>query len=692
VAEEIPLPETDLEREVALMPVVDALVEQTGGEIDLGGDEEPEDGPPEPPDRGDLWDGLGEEGRKALAFELTDILTMHDAAVRDRRDLEDEIDQHYHMAAEQIHAGRGADSETLVSGLLMSIVDQADARIVDNIMGVDPLTRVDPIVREDDEDEVEQKKRQAFATKSGRFMHSFAMNDMRMDRKIPIVTHRACKVGTAVVHPVEVEREVYSRYVDTKGNEQEQSKSHFGIDAIVVPNRDVIAWPVDNPLWQELKILGHRSYLSLAEFRRLADQLEVSEEDREHIETGQPYDDALPHERGRVESESTELKEKLGHIQVTDVWLEHEVEIKGKKKFVKMHVILNEDTRILMRAATNRRPNRRRPYFPIRYKILDDQAWGVGAGEEVLSCQTADTALWNLDLDNIAAGAYNVIQVRAGSSTDKLFDRVMPGQKVVVDTIGEDFQPTSMGGAALGLEVAKEDVVNRATRYSGLSPVLGGQGDPTLKSGGGTGSTVALIEQAGKKFGKVDRTMREDWSDLFQDVFETITLRAPDGVYYRYASPGDAAQVKMMKYLPYRGPVSEAYRVTVKAPDAATSREARKHSRLTLWQFVNQHIQLEMQVAQMVYADNPEMIRRHTEAGLQYMNEFARSIIEDHNIPTLASTLPKLPEPTPQDQKINELMQQLQQSEQQLQAMMAQMQGQPPPQPGEPAPQQQGVM
>jgi hypothetical protein len=333
-------------------------------------------------------------------------------------------------------------------------------------------------------------------------------------------------------------------------------------------------------------------------------------------------------------------------------------------------MIVHEDTQQILLLDKNRFWNELFPYFPVRYKVLDEASWGMGMGDEIINIHAQDSALRNLQMDNLMSGAFNLIQVTAGSMADVLIDRPLPGQMVPVDKPGEDIVATPMGGKAEGVDDTIQQNRFFGREATGLAPVLGGQGDPTMKSGAGTGSTLALIEQAGKKFGAVDRKMRMDLSDFFSFCLDMVTQYAQDGLYYKYVSDEDAHKIELYKYEPIRGIVDDNFRVFASAPNAATSKEGRHQSLMVWWQFFNQHTQLIMEMAGQVYGEeNPAGFSEWMEKTVKFMDWIVHQIAHTQEIPGMASLMPELPEKTPVLEKMNALMQQIQQLSQQVEQM-----------------------
>lgn len=679
-----------LDLEATTAALTGALADSGASIEDIGRQDRPAEGPaPEIPGAGEQID-LTPEERDNLAAKLCDLIDQYMSACRVQQEREREIELHYALQADATLGGISSESQHLNSELMMSQVDQVTARIVDNIRNVQPLPRAEPIIEEGSESEVETIKAHGQATE--RFLHGFSMHDMGMREKFHPIVHRTAKVGTCVLSPRWVRRNEEQRYYDLQGEATRGKKIRETIVVDMPRNYDVIVWPPTSPNWQEADILGHFFYMTTAQWRSFAlRQLEMSRGEIEELEAepeGRQRTDDRYNWYGGVDR-SQEMDDDVGRHRIGCLYAR--LILPGDFEATDLQIYIRQDRRKILWIGKNRHWNGLRPYFPIRYKIIDDFAWSMGVGHEAIFCTVEDAMLRNLQMENLVASGYHVFLARAGSSVDYLGDRPMPGQVIPVDDVEEDFKPVAMGVALPQINDAMADNRFRLQQATGLSSVMSGLGDPVMKSGAGTGSTVALIEQAGKKFGHVDMVMRDDLSAFYQGILMMVHQYAPNGLFYQYAAEEDASILQMTKYKPVRDYAMDRLRISVRAPNAATSREGRKSSYTMLWQFANQHYQLWLQGLERLLQEeqNPAGFARALREVLLFQNGLARSVIEEHDIPGLASLMPKIPEMTPADQQINAMMQQLQQAQNQIQQLQQQLQqmkmmggGGMPPQPG----------
>lgn len=630
---------------------------------------------------------LSAQEEAALASYLCEICDRYDGVMDGRREIEQDIQLAYKMASDPQQMGRGPAASEIVSELTMSLTDQASARITANIMGVEPIAKVTPIDGPGQEDLVSIETAEA----TQRFLQEYSLREMGLKVKLPLAIHRVCKVGTCVLKAEwqTKKKMVWKLREDIVSGRQSyiRTPQYDGkVNVQLVPNRHVIIWPPTLSDWQEdYEIVGQEEFYSTSRWHALAASLGLESDVVAAVDAQPGGESDFLGEEILAESgvDAVPMRETMPMTKLTELWCD--LVIPGRLEAEKFQVILHRDTRKILWADYNRYQNQKHPYFPLRYKLVDELAWGDGVGHEIRMHQAVDSALRNLELDSLKAGAYWVVLRRSGWVHETLTDRVIPGQVIPVDDVNADFKPVKLGGEVPELRSARQDNSFGAREASGQAPVLSGLGDPIQKSGTGTGATVALIEQAGKKFGQVDSTIRNDLSAFYQFVLELIAQMAPDGVYYRCANESDARILMSLRWTPPKGDIGSLYHIWAQAPSAANSQEARKQSLVMASQYLEQHLQMWLPMAQQILQqENPAALDRLLREVADFRRMLAYQVIEDYDIPGVKDRIPDLPEPTPEDQVINQLMQQLQQMQQQLQQLQGQMQPQQPLPPEQP--------
>lgn len=619
---------------------------------------------------------LTETESSELAEELCQLLLSYNAMMKERWEREDEIEDAYAMLPKAGEHGDYQGAARMVSEKLMSTVDQAKARITRSLMDIQPLMQVQPI----EGSTVRGEQAVAMAKAAESFLENYGKREMRLESLLSLAVLRLCKVGTAVLR-VEWKEKTEPTYMETSdGFRVPIERKMGGVSASLVRNRDCVVWPAWIQDWQEeYEVVGHRSYCTISQWRVKARELGVDSEIAAEIERRArgATDEGAEMELERQDIRASHVTNEEGIVQLTELWCNRVMP--GQDQPVRFQVILHEETKRILWIDKNRLDCQRHPYYPLRYKATDGSAWGQGAGHEVLMAQAADTAFRNLEVDNLMSSAFGMVLLKQGTLADALMDRPHPGMRVATEDPSGDIEVKSLasGGPLELLYQAIAANEARATAATGMASVLQGQGDPTLKSGAGTGAVMALVEQAGKKFGDVDAQIRGDLSRMYEFILELVAQYAPDGLYYLHTSDEDASVLSLLRYVPPRGTVSEMFRITAQAPSAASNREMLKQNMLLIYNFMMQHVQLLQSFAQQIYpAENPAGQIPFLHRVADFMNHVAERVTELHDVPGLIGKMPSIDPPTPPEQIINMLQQQLMQYQQ----MFMQMQGQQSPQ------------
>lgn len=628
------------------------------------------------PDQGlDLTD----EQRVDLERELCDLCDRAERATEPMVAEEQEIrDAYSQQRASTGGMAPGAGDSELVSEQVMVEVDQATARIVTNIMSVAPPIKVDPIPGKTyDAPDLAKLARSTEA-----FLNNYILHEMDYRHLLPVSTHRACKVGTAVKRIDWHEREEVTRFFTRDSKDPVERRTMRGdVQAKLIENRLMIVWPPTINNWQrDYEVVGHEAFLSRSAWHEISHSWDLPADVRAQIESlpGERDEKAdADNARAGIDSQQMDGQKLVeSHIKITELWCHLYLASHGRR--VKFYCFIHRPTRRLLWIGYNPHFTQKHPYFPQRYKWSDFSAWGVGVGHEALNCWAYDTASWNLDLENLAAGAFWLIVRNAGAGHNTQRVPVRPGQEVWSDKPTEDFLPKKMGGEAAELTQSRQENERRLKSATGFPDVARGMGDETMKSGAGTGSTLALIEQAGVKIKLVDQCMREDLSDEFMWILELVAQYGSDGVFYNHVGADDATVLEQLKYFPPRNAeISSLFRIRAMAPNAATSNEARRNNALVIWGFAQEAVGVMNQfVTPLLQAEGKvNELARWQRAMASTLHEMMRRVVELHEMPGILGLMPEgLPESTPEDQVINQLSMERDQALMQLQQLQAQLQ------------------
>lgn len=653
------------------------------------------------------------EALDSLEVELPSVLAAYDSMMADHWQREKEIEEAYAMLRPDSRSqGNYPGASRMLSEMMMATVDQTKARIARGILEVQPMLRVVPIA----EGTYALPPLLELAKSTERFLDSYSKRVLKIEDLLPLAVLRLCKVGTAVVRADWETREGWSGFHTPDGQVQWQAKDESCVRLRLIRNHDVILWPCWHNDWQQdYEFVGHRSVMTVNQFRSFAARIGLDPATAEEIEnfsrgagqpqgsTGNTFGDMPSAEIQGVNTENMTSLRGFELPMVTELWGQGVLDEGGPQ--VRYRLFFHEGLKKVLKIEANPFFSGRHPYFPLRYKLVDGSSWGTGLGQEIFMCHVADTMFRNLEIDNMLSSAFSIMAYKNGTILDQLVDKLAPGQRVPVEDPEGDIKVISMAshGPLEMIYQGQNANDSRKVSVSGQAPVLQGQGDPTLKSGGGTGAIVALIDQAGKKFGDVDATIRRGLTELYGFILDLVTQYAPNGVFFEYSSEQDAVLLLQSKYMPARGKAASAlFEIVAEAPSAANNKEMAKNHLAMVYNFMQQHVQLEMGMAQMVYqAMNPAGFIPFVWKNAEFLNDLARKMLEANDVPGIAAQLAHIEPPTPAEQQVNGLMAQIQQLMAENQAMQQQLAGSgaPPatgpggrPAPARPEPPQPGAL
>lgn len=618
-----------------------------------------------------------------LSLQIDEFLSDYRSAIRDRHEVEDEIRDAYMLVGNAEQSSGRPNSSSLVSGLLRRLVSQVSARLNRNFESVTPAIVVDPVVGA-----VGSVADSALAESTQSFLLNYTEREVGLARLRPLTTLRAVKVGTAVLH-IDWEERVEKRMAWGEMGEMERREERVGgVKMRLIDNRHVIVWPVSINDWEEAEWVGHYVYLSRAEWALKSRLLGLDEETIARVEQQPGEKDAaaeMESSRHYINTKVVDERDDRTPIEIVELW--GNTVLPGEIEPVKFQLFYHPDSKTILGPITyNRLFSQSHPYCPIRYDWNDSFAWGTGCGHELLNYWAADSALRNIRMD-LQRATFPVILRNSGSMFNTESQSPHPGMQIPVDDPEADFITRFIGGEAPGLDSAIADNLNEARETSSFAPVLSGLGDPVQKSGAGTGATLALIEQGGQRLAQIDSYMRSDWSRVYHKILELVAQFAPDGVYYQFASSQDADVVRTLRYTPPRARITDVFRIRAMAPSASTSSETRKQGYFMLWGFATQAVQtLQALLAPTLQTSNPAGLERWSRDCASFLEAIMRKIVEYNELPGIGELVPHAPDPTPQDQLINQLSAEVQGLQMQLGQLMQSAPGQSSPPPGQSAP------
>lgn len=604
---------------------------------------------------------LSPEQDKELSSELAEMLDGYDQAMEKRWKTERLIEECYNLIPQSQWQGGYADASELISEIIMSVCDQAHARILGQLQSVTPLVRVQGI---------ESALPPADSTKIAEILETwfdrYVRNEIALDRELPLILYPNVKFGTAVV--------------DASWKKGEQA-----VEWQVIQNQDAVVWPAWETKWQRAEWAGHRTILTIGTLRRIGAELQIPPELLKKVEDtasedpkeGQGGDTFADLKDGGIDPQPVASQKGYGLVEIYELW--GDKIISGGEMPQSVVVLYERKTKTILFSRVNDQRSGRHNTHPVRYKVSTGSAWGQGVGHEAIPSQAQDTMYMNLESDVLKSSCFHVFLTRPGSIADAVWDNPSPGMRIPTEDPANDFKKESLADAAPleMLSYARNANEQRKINATGLAAVLQGQGDPTLKSGGGTGAIMALVSEAGKKFGQIDRNVRQDLSDLFLHTLELCVQYGEGKPFVDHLAPEDADFLnQFFTALPSGKPISKLLRISIEAPSATNNDEIRKREQLVVYQMVAEHAQTmtTMFAQQILMATNPAAMVPYLLQWAELLATMSQNLLDAHEVSGVKDKVPHLAQfvqPTPEQAQVNMLMQQLQQMQQQLQQVLA---------------------
>lgn len=617
---------------------------------------------------------LSQSEQEEIARKLCDLLESYDRAMEERWAKLDRIADNYEMNPDDSTQGLQPNAAQACSEFTKSYVDNAASRISHMMKDTEPLIRVEP--EGDGDPDPDSELAEDMAESMEEFGNLYLRHTIRGRQWIPRKVKRSTKYGVGLTRDFWEEKTYKYRYFDKSGKMQVEEYTYGCIVCRFVEHRDAIIWPINIDDWQEeYEMVGHRTRMSEWRFRELCTKLGTPESLVDEIIEGAVAEgveqDDRERERHDVRTGDTLLDEN--QIQVTELWFHGAPEGLDPDKY---RFFLHEGDQQLLYAGYNPLHCQKHPYWPWIYKESDRWALGEGVGEEIYPFHKADSALYNLEIDNAKVVGNNLILVREDSGADKFTNNLFPGRRIPVDDPATAIASVELGAPIELIHVMQERTKMRAMSATGLPNVLQGQGDINLKSGADVGSILALIEEAGKKFGDVDDGIKNQFSAEVLFWFELMQQFAPNGLFHKHLSPQKALNLSRMKWEPPRGRLEDQFRITVLAPSAQRNKTVQKQHLMIMLEITAGHLNELERLGQEILATEG-MVASVTKLKrdiFTFRSKVYEALLDVHDLKGIKSDVPQLAPPQPAEVIISQMAQQLQQYNSQVQQLSAQNQ------------------
>lgn len=611
---------------------------------------------------------LTAEHREELARRLEDIVDAYGQMMQQRLDREEEISNAYNLIPDVMRGGQHPGAARLCSSLLRRWVTSTSSRLAAGMMENRPWMSVGVSAHGSDDPETVERLQEAEALQ--RFLDSY-VDTMELAKIIPEQVNNQALLGTTTTHIEWLPDEEEHFFRDIDESIQSEIRRHGRVKWTQIRNRDMLVWPLTEKRIEDLQCIGHRRFMLEADFKEFFKARGVESEILDEIAASEGFHRSDTEEKDLERQEIRMASHNPFDGQVEIYQLHCHFRLPGKDHPLRFLVFYHHPTRTVLWIGHNTLHWRRPPYFRQVHWEEPNSYWGAGIGQDGVFHQAADTAMWNMEIDNLKIVGNFLIQVPAGGEAEANTNELWPGKVVVVDE-GEEISSVQMGGTLEELSAARQRNSHDGAMAVGVPSVLEGTGDPVMKSGATASAHQSLIAQASHRPGQVDRNMREAYSEMFMFSLLLIQQYAPEGVFFETVEGETAELLVRTQFRVPSGDLQRNFRITVSSPSAATNREAQQQQILLIWNFAKEQAQLLMEAGQSFYGDDAAGLQEALhDSGKLVVNTF-RKIIELHDVPGLEA--PVMDDPTPIEEQYNELMGQFQELQQQMQQMQEQQQ------------------
>ena len=246
------------------------------------------------------------------------------------------------------------------------------------------------------------------------------------------------------------------------------------------------------------------------------------------------------------------------------------------------------------------------PFAAIRYMPRENDFLGIGVIQMLEHIQkTLDTSM-NQIIDNATLANARWFKWKKGSPLPRNL-KIRPGAVIPVDD-PNDIVAEQLGDTYQSNPFYIQFLMQQGERRSGLTEYSMGRESPVVGSRATATSTLALIQEANRRFDLTLKDIRNSSTEVGYQCLE-LWQQYTDGLYdYMYKRPEVAnamfaalpntQQELMQKSIEFSGTdFRSSYMIELKASSSASNKEIEKQNNMALYQMMAQHNQ---QMAQIV--------------------------------------------------------------------------------------------
>jgi len=378
--------------------------------------------------------------------------------------------------------------------------------------------------------------------------------------------------------------------------------SHDGLDLITYPEEDVL-FPAGAMNFQDSPWVSFTDHFYKHDLEMLAASGIFNGEALEIIGDGSGDQDANMEGRKQVSRDlGISFEDADGLYSVAEVYSFWDVDGDGKPEDIVVSIHLASGT--VLREDFNRIG--RRPCGTAKYGFVPYQLPGMGICQMADHMQDETDATHNQRIDNNKFANNAAMQARRGAGI-KPNEQVYPGKVFMVDEIG-DISPIEMGRMQFGSIVEENLATSYAQKATGVSEIMQGFADSTLKSRDTAQGQMLRLQQGKGMFAAVVDNSRDFYREMglimmYQNIHHRQDVMDKERKLQRL-SEDDLNVLEAVLNIPIQD-IPLKFQFTVRTRNIEETRDVQRNNLMMLTQLVAQYSDRFFQKAMML--DNPQI-------------------------------------------------------------------------------------
>ena len=540
------------------------------------------------------------------------------------------------------------------SPLTSTNVEAIFARIMNSIFGIEPYWTSRPLVG--GKDAFDESKRVEY------FMYFVAEHVLKMFSHCSRFFMGSVKYGTAFEY-LTYQRKYHTRFArGSEGRVVMREKIFEGPILEYIPIYNML-YPVGILDVQNMPWIGHQ-------FRLPRWQVEEWKKDKilRHTNRTMKLDAQAPteHEREQYLRMGLDAEQLVGQIGFYQLWFRFDADKDGYWEPMRAFACPEADWEI---CAIDAHPYDHGfwPYGSIRYMPREDQFEGIGVIEMLQHVQETIDTIVRQGIDNHTLANTRWYTVKRGIGLPQTLS-IWPGRMLPVSD-HEDIKERQLGDPIVGSLQAAEFMQGLGERRTGVTEYSLGRESPLAKYSGTATATMALLQEATRRFDLCLKTIRDNSTEAGYQIIQ-LYQQFLEGSSYSYflqqfpaqlqqglegliesersiAEPPQQSEIENEHYVTLNPDTNYRERLVLElaASRASLNREIEKQNYLALFQMLMGFYDRVLQAAMQF--DNPQVQQMPTfrDALLKVSacaNELTERVIKGFDIRDAATLIPAI--------------------------------------------------